>query len=134
MKVSEVVEILGRYGPVITQWDHCPYEKYIDWNVTYVDEWDDWTEEDTVVMHAKRVARWIQLFSCAFLAKQMKQDTNLKPSNAERLLNRTVIELDWVDQDVAIVDGNHRFCALVYLWKTKGIDADVNVIHSYQTV
>lgn len=132
MKVSQVIEILSKYKPCLTVYDNLEFEKYIGQPLHHVDEWNDWDPDfDDNDTHACRVARWVQIYRNALLAEKICKDTLLRKSPAYELLLKTVIQLDWVDENIEIVDGNHRFCALAYILKEDGEDVDITVSENY---
>lgn len=132
-RVSEIVSLLlERSGSSqITEYDYVPFEEYVDSDLTEVDSWPEWSHSDTKEQHAKRVARWVQIFRVAAITQEIIQHTSLRSSNAFRLLNDTVIELDYVDEDIRVTDGNHRLCALIYVWRRWGHDASVKVVKRF---
>ena len=131
MKVSEIVKIVQKYSSQITEYDHCNFEKYIDSDLLYVDSWTDWSPRENTDQHAKRIARWIQLFRKAIIGDKLCEGTLFNVSPVRKLLHDTVIELDWVDSNVEVCDGNHRLCALLYILKADGDDTNVIVDELY---
>ena len=112
--VSTIIQFLKQYRPEITVYDFISIPQSCE-DLTYVDKYRESTIEDKAI-DVLRIQRWMQIFAAV-------DRTGIKDSDHID----TTITIEVGDcEDIVLVDGHHRFRALMELLE-KGRDYTIKV-------
>ena len=106
--VSTIIQFLRQYRPEITVYDFISIPQSCE-DLTYVDKYRESTIEDKAI-DVLRIQRWMQIFSAV---------------ESDHIDTTITIEVGDCE-DIVLVDGHHRFRALMELLEA-GRDYTINV-------